>query len=270
MRDGAKYGRVLAFASKLPAIRRRAAADLRRKGMPREKVLATVVRLLETTLIRVGNDEYASANGSYGLTTLRNKHAKVQGHRISFHFKGKSGKKHCIDVQDRTLAKLVRRCQELPGQELFGYLDDDGKPHDVTSGDVNRYLQEIVGEEFSAKDFRTWAGTVLAATAVRELEPCQSQRHAKSQIKRAVEAVATMLGNTPTVCRKCYIHPEILECYTTGLTIAASRPNGKLTRAGLRQEETAVMKLLRQRLAVKGRKNRKVAARKKVAAKGRA
>jgi DNA topoisomerase-1 len=149
---------------------------------------------------------------------------------------------------------LVRRCQELPGQELFGYLDERGRPRDVTSEDVNRYLREIAGEEFSAKDFRTWSGTVLAATALRELEPCRSQRHGKSQIKRAVEAVSSILGNTPAVCRKCYIHPEILECYATGVTIPASRPGHRINRTGLRPEEKAVMKLLRQKLAPVGKK----------------
>jgi DNA topoisomerase I len=248
VRDGTKYERMLAFGRILPTIRRRVAADLRRSGMPREKVLATVVRLLEATLIRVGNDEYATANGSFGLTTLHNRHAKVSGHTITFGFSGKSGKKHRIDVQDRTLAQLVRRCQELPGQELFCYIDNEGTVRDVTSDDVNGYLREVAGAEFSAKDFRTWAGTVLAATALRELGPIQSQRQAKRHMLRAIEAVAQMLGNTPTICRRCYIHPDIFDSYLAGQTIAASKQSAR-PRLGLRPEEVAVMTLLRQRLA---------------------
>jgi DNA topoisomerase-1 len=253
VRDESKYGRVLAFGETLPRIRRRVSADLRRRGMSREKVLATVTRLLETTLIRVGNNEYAQQNGSFGLTTLHNRHAKVRGGQITFEFKGKGGKRHRIDVRDPRLAKLVRRCQELPGQDLFGYVDNDGTVRDVTSDDVNSYLRDIAGGEFSAKDFRTWAGTVLAAVALREFEEFTSERQAKGNIVRAVEAVAKMLGNTPAVCRRCYIHPAILDGYLTGQTIAtleqsaAQRLRGSL--AKLRPEEAAVMMLLRERLA---------------------
>ncbi len=252
VRDEAKYGRVLAFGEALPRIRRRIAADLRRRGMSREKVLATVVRLLETTLIRVGNDEYAQQNGSYGLTTMHNRHAKVRGGGITFEFKGKSGKQHRIDVRDPHLAKLIRRCQELPGQDLFGYVDEDGTVRDVTSEDVNAYLRDIAGEEFSAKDFRTWAGTVLAAIALREFEEFDSQKQAKRNVVQAVEAVARMLGNTAAVCRRCYIHPKILDSYISGQTIATlqqsteQRLRGSL--AKLRPEEAAVMMLLRERL----------------------
>lgn len=252
VRDESKYGRVLAFGAALPRIRRHVAADLRRKGMSREKVLATVVRLLETTLIRVGNDEYASQNGSFGLTTLRNRHARVRGSQITFEFTGKSGKKHRIDVRDASLAKLVRKCQELPGQELFAYEDETGT-HDVSSGDVNDYLRGIAGEEFSAKDFRTWAGTVLAAIALREFEEFSSQRQAKQNVVRAVEAVAKMLGNTPSVCRRCYVHPTILESYLAGQTIATLQQSAeerlKKSLAKLRPEEAAVMMLLHERLA---------------------
>ena len=253
VRDESKYGRVLAFGETLPRIRRRVAADLRRRGMSREKVLATVVKLLETTLIRVGNDEYAQQNGSYGLTTLHNRHAKVRGSQITFEFKGKSGKRHRIDVRDPRLAKLVRRCQELPGQDLFGYVADDGTVRDVTSEDVNAYLREIAGEEFSAKDFRTWAGTVLAAIALREFEEFGSQKEAKRNVVQAVEAVAKMLGNTAAVCRRCYIHPAILDGYLTGQTIATLQQSAEQRLRGslakLKPEEAAVMMLLHERLA---------------------
>lgn len=246
VRDGNKYERLLTFGTALPAIRRRVAADLKKPGMNREKVLATVVCLLERTLIRVGNDEYVHANGSYGLTTIRNRHVAVSGDRISFAFQGKSGKRHMIDTRDARLAKIVRRCQEMPGQELFGYEDEKGAVRDVTSGDVNDYLREIAGEEFSAKDFRTWAGTVLAATALCEFEACRSQLQAKRDIAHAVEAVSRLLGNTPAVCRKCYIHPDVLNLYAAGQTIAALRGRKRVTR-GLRADELAVMLLLRER-----------------------
>ena len=253
VRDEAKYERLLAFGEALSRIRRRVSADLRRRGMSREKVLATVTRLLETTLIRVGNDEYAQQNGSYGLTTLRNSHAKVRGSQITFEFKGKSGKRHRIDVRDPRMAKLVRRCQELPGQDLFGYVDGDGTVRDVTSGDVNEYLRGIAGAEFSAKDIRTWAGTVLAAVALRELEEFTSEKHAKRIVVEAIEAVAEMLGNTPAICRRCYIHPAILESYLAGHVIARPRQVSAPPRRGslskLRPEEVAVLALLRERLA---------------------
>lgn len=250
VRDESKYDRVLAFAEALPKIRQRVSADLRRPGLSREKVMATVVRLLETTLIRVGNDEYVQQNGSYGLTTLHNKHAKVRGEQITFEFKGKSGKRHRIDVRDGRMARLVRRCQELPGQDLFGYVDADGAVRDVTSDEVNNYLREIAGEEFSAKDFRTWAGTVLAAVALREFEAFSSQVEARRNTLRAVESVAQLLGNTPAVCRKCYVHPAIFDSYLTGRTIAAlrnSRPRHSPTK--LRPEEKAVLELIQRKLA---------------------
>lgn len=250
VRDESKYDRVLAFAQALPKIRQRVAADLRRHGLSREKVMATIVRLLETTLIRVGNDEYVRQNGSHGLTTLHNHHAKVRGEQITFEFKGKSGKRHRIDLRDARLARMVRRCQELPGQDLFGYVDAEGKVHDVTSGEVNDYLREIAGSDFSAKDFRTWAGTVLAAVALRQFEAFKTQVEAKRNTLRAVESVAQLLGNTPAVCRKCYVHPVILDGYLTGHTIAnlrRSRPGQSPTR--LRPEETAVLKLIRKGLA---------------------
>lgn len=252
VRDETKFERILAFGTRLPKIRRRVTAHLKRRGVSREKVLAAVVRLLETTLIRVGNDEYAAQNGSYGLTTLRNRHAKVHGGQITFEFKGKSGIRHRIDVRDPIVAKIVRKCQDLPGQELFAYVDDEGAVHDVTSNDVNAYLRECAGEEFSAKDFRTWAGTVLAAIALGEFEQFVSQREAKQNIVRAVEAVAQVLGNTAAVCRKCYIHPAILESYIDGRTIQtlSDSADQMLDRSlrQLRPEEAAVLGFLRERL----------------------
>lgn len=222
--------------------------------MPREKVLAAVVHLLEATLIRVGNDEYAQTNRSYGLTTLRNGHAKVRGERIAFNFVGKSGIRHRVDVEDPRLAKIVRHCQDLPGQELFAYVDDSGKVRDLASEDVNGYLKEISGEEFTAKDFRTWAGTVLAAVALREVKQFASHTEAKRNVTRAVEAVAKVLGNTPAVCRKCYVHPTIVDSYLDGKTIATlkRRAEQRLSAAGLdklKPEEAAVTMLLRERLA---------------------
>ncbi|HEY6359880.1 MAG TPA: hypothetical protein VIX63_02185, partial [Vicinamibacterales bacterium] len=212
-RDETKFDRMQEFAAALPDIRRRTAADLAGPGLPREKVLATVVQLLEKSLIRVGNDEYARANRSFGLTTLRNQHVDVRGSTLKFEFRGKSGVRHSVDVDDRRLARIVKQCRDLPGQELFQYIDDDGTHQDVTSQDVNAYLKEISGEDFTAKDFRTWAGTVLAATALRELESPTSMTHGKKNVVQAIEAVAGILGNTPAVCRKSYIHPGVVEAY---------------------------------------------------------
>ena len=250
-RDENKFERMMGFARVLPRIRRRVSRDLKRPGMPREKVIATVVRLLEVTLIRVGNDEYARTNNSYGLTTMRNRHVRVAHGDIQFSFRGKSGKRHQISVHDARLAKIVRKCQDMPGQDLFEY-EEDGKPRDVTSEDVNSYLREITGEEYSAKDFRTWAGTVLAAIALRQFEGAVKGRQAKKNIVTAVEAVARMLGNTPAVCKKCYIHPEVLNSYLAGQTIEtvkqrlAEKVDTSLSR--LKPEEAAVMMLLQTRL----------------------
>ncbi len=248
VRDESKYERMLAFAEALPGIRRRTAADLRRRGMPREKVLAAVVSLLEKTLIRIGNDEYAQTNKSYGLTTLRNRHVSIRGRRIKFSFVGKSGKRHAIELEDPQLAKIVRHCQELPGQELFGYTDKEGKVHNITSDEVNDYLREITRAEFTAKDFRTWNGTVLAARALCEFENCHCTREAKRNISRAIEAVSKVLGNTPAICRKCYVHPLVLASYLQGRTIAALCGKGRGRRFQLKPEETAVVLLLQQPL----------------------
>jgi DNA topoisomerase-1 len=253
VRDETKYDRMIAFAQALPRIRARTEQDLDRPGLPREKVLAAVVQLLETTLIRVGNAAYARTNESFGLTTMRDRHVKVSGISLRFQFRGKSGIKHAVDLTDRRLARIVKRSQDLPGYELFQYLDDTGERHDIGSADVNAYLREISGEEFTAKDFRTWAGTVLAAQALQEFEAFDSAAQAKHNVVRAIESVAKRLGNTKTVCRKCYIHPEVLEAYLDGTLIQtlSRRVNQEFTHAlhQLPPEEAAVLALLQERLA---------------------
>ncbi len=216
VRDSTKFDRMAAFGRVLPRIRARVKRDLRRRRLDKEKVLATIVRLLETTLIRVGNEEYANQYGSFGLTTLRNHHVEVTPKRLSFYFRGKSGIKHAICVEDPHLAKIVRRLRDLPGYELFQFVDEDGERRSIGSTDVNEYLREITGQDFTAKDFRTWAGTVLAVEALCKCEPFKSKRQAKRNVVKAVESVAMKLGNTVTVCRKCYVHPRILEAYVEG------------------------------------------------------
>jgi DNA topoisomerase-1 len=216
IRESTKYEHMMAFAQALPAIRAKVREDMALRGLPRAKVLATVVHLLEVTLIRVGNDDYARQNDSYGLTTLRNRHVAIDGTQLRFQFKGKSGKKWSVAIRDRRVAKVIKACQELPGQELLQYIDEAGACQDVTSADVNAYLQEITGKDITAKDFRTWAGTVLAALALRELEGFDSDAKAKKNIRTAIEQVASRLGNTPTICRKCYVHPELISSYLEG------------------------------------------------------
>jgi DNA topoisomerase-1 len=238
----------------LPKIRAQVEQDLSLRGLPRAKVLAAIVRLLETTLMRVGNEEYARTNNSYGLTTLRNRHVKIEcGSRLRFDFRGKSGTEHHIDLRSRRLASIVRRCQDLPGQELFQYLDEDNEPRGVTSDDVNDYLQEITGEGITAKDFRTWAATNLAALALRELTAFDTRAATKRNVLRAVESVAKMLGNTPAICRKCYIHPAIFDGYLDGslLTALQRRADEKLADPGLglSAEEAAVTAFLSRQLA---------------------
>ena len=252
--DANKYGRVMAFAAALPGIRKRIDADMSKPGLPREKVLATVVKLLETTLIRVGNEEYAKTNKHYGLTTMRNRHVKVEGGHLEFTFRGKSGIDHNVELQNPKLARVVQRCQELPGHDLFQFVDHDGTRHAIDSGDVNAYLQEITGEPFTAKDFRTWAGTVLAALALREFESFDSEAAAKKNIVAAIERVAERLGNTPSVCRKCYVHPAILESYVDGSMLESLRIKAEEELSGehlaaLKPEEAAVVGLLRTRLS---------------------
>jgi DNA topoisomerase-1 len=216
VRDIVKYDRMITFGKALPLIRERVEHDLARRGLPREKVLATVVRLLETTLIRVGNREYARQNRSFGLTTLRDRHVKVRGTQLSFTFRGKSGKDHQISITDRRLARIVKQCQDVPGYELFQYLDEEGERHHINSDDVNTYLREISGEEFSAKDFRTWAGTVLTMQALAELGPCASQREIKGYLNEAIKHTAARLGNTAAISRKSYIHPALIASHNAG------------------------------------------------------
>jgi DNA topoisomerase I len=243
-RESTKYERILEFARTLPALRARIAEHMALRGLPREKVLATVVHLLETTLIRVGNDDYARTNKSYGLTTLRTPHVKIDGSELRFQFKGKSGKMWRLQVKDRRIAKIVRACQDLPGQRLFQYVDEAGEVREVTSADVNAYLRDISGSEITAKDFRTWAGTVLAAVAFAECEPCDTQTATKKSIKAVIEKVAAKLGNTPTICRKCYVHPEVLQAFIEG----ALALNIEDTPGDLKPAEAAVLALLEQRL----------------------
>ena len=254
VREGTKYHRMLAFAESLPAIRQKVNEHLALRGLPREKVLATVVHLLEATLIRVGSDEYAKQNKSYGLTTLKNRHVEVNGSELRFNFKGKSGKVWRLGIRDRRIAKVIRACQELPGQELFQYVDDDGETRDVTSSDVNAYLKEISGEDITAKDFRTWQGTVLAALALQEFQKFDNQAGAKKNIREAIQRVAARLGNTPTICRKCYIHPEILTTYIEGSLLLEVKEKAEAELRedlpGLKPEEAAVLTLLQARLSV--------------------
>jgi DNA topoisomerase-1 len=246
LRDVNKFDRLADFAKALPKIRRRVTKDLKLRGLPREKVLATVVRLLERTFIRIGNEEYARENKSFGLTTIKNRHVSVRGPHLRFRFRGKSGRQHEVDITDRRIAKIVSKCQDLPGQDLFQYVGDDGEPRNVTSQDVNDYLREITNENFSAKDFRTWAGTVLAAIALNAQGEFETKKQAKANLKTAICAVARLLGNTPAICRKCYVHPGIVEAYLSrkqiaGLTQAIKTPDN----INLRGVETAVSKFLR-------------------------
>ncbi|MEY2519377.1 MAG: topoisomerase [Verrucomicrobiota bacterium] len=247
-RDENKYDRMLVFGKALPKIRRRVNKDLALRGLPRNKVLATVVQLLERTFIRVGNEEYAKENKSYGLTTMRNHHVDVTGEKLKFSFKGKSGVKHEVDVSDRRLAKIIRQLQDLPGQEIFKYMNGDGEKRTISSQDVNDYLREITGEEFTAKDFRTWAGTVLAAMALNAQEAFKNKTQANKNIKDAIAAVSKILGNTPTVCRKCYVHPAVLETYLKDGTIEGLKQKTKEALSKkvrtMRSEEAAVMSFL--------------------------
>ena len=255
VRDGTKYEHMIDFAHALPTIRARVDADMRVRGLTRQKVLATVVYLLETTMIRVGNADYAKQNESYGLTTLENEHVDVDGSQLKFHFKGKSGKTWKLSIRDRRVAKIVKASQDLPGEHLFQYLDDEGEQHSVTSGDVNAYLREIAGAHITAKDFRTWTGTVLAALALTEFEKVDSDAAAKRNVRAAIEQVAARLGNTPTVCRKCYVHPEVLDSYLAHELVLAAHRQAKqeldADRATLRPDEAQVLTFLERRLKQK-------------------
>ncbi len=252
-RGETKYTRMLAFGAALPQLRAQIARDMALPGLPREKVLATVVRLLETTLIRVGNEEYARSNKSYGLTTMRDKHVAVDGSTLRFSFTGKSGVKHNVSINDRKLARVVKGCREIPGHELFQYLDDDGQRHSVDSDDVNAYLRTVTSEPFTAKDFRTWAGTVIATIALHEIGVFDEETQARKNVVAAVERVAQRLGNTRAVSQKSYIHPEVINAYLAGTLLDAlvQRTADELEHAaqGLDPEETMVLAFLKRRLA---------------------
>jgi DNA topoisomerase-1 len=257
VRDATKYERTIAFARALPRLRRRVARDMRLRGLPRQKVVAAAVRLLETALIRVGNEEYAKENKSFGVTTLRGRHVRVKGSTLKFTYRGKSGKEHSVDITDRRLARVVRAVDELPGQRLFQYVDEDGEVQSIDSDDVNEYIRAVIGDEFSAKDFRTWAGTVLALRALLALE---AEAPTNSAVTAAVKEVAAQLGNTPAVCRRCYIHPVIVDSYLDGsLSEAAAAPTSATasnrTPSGLRADEKLVLSVLRRRVARARRKS---------------
>lgn len=250
IRDDTKYTRMIAFGKALPTIREHITHDLALPGLPREKVLATIVRLLDTTAIRIGNEEYARENSSFGLTTMQNDHVEVIGSKVAFHFRGKGGKEHMIDVKDRQLAKVVKKCQGLPGQQLFEYYDEHNELRTIESDDVNDYLQHITGKDFTAKDFRTWAGTVTATCALQDLGVYESQTQAKKHVVRAIEAAAQHLGNTPAICRKSYVHPEVIDAYLNGSLLNALNQGSQqaILNAldGLRPEEIAVLAFLEQ------------------------
>lgn len=254
-RESNKYAHMLEFADALPGIRAAIDRDMGRRGLPREKVLATIVHLLENTMIRVGNDDYAKQNKSFGLTTLRDRHVAIAGGKLRFAFKGKSGKSWQLELHDRRVAKIVKASQDLPGQRLFQYLDENGERREVTSSDVNAYLREISGRDITAKDFRTWTGTVLAALMLAETEAAESETAAKRNIKAAIEKVSAVLGNTPTICRKCYVHPEVFDMYLDrSLALRIEEGAEALSQeARLRPEEQAVLTLLRDRLQKKAR-----------------
>ena len=259
-RDANKYSRLLAFGSALPKLRRRVSRDLARPSLCREKVLALMVQLLESTLIRVGNDEYARSNKSYGLTTLRNRHIQIAGSRVVFNFRGKSNQHHEITLTDKKLARIVKRCRDLPGQDLFQYIDPQGERRAINSGDVNGYIQGIIGDEFSAKDFRTWAGTLLAASGLSALADFTSLTEAKSNTVQVIKEVASTLGNTPAICRRCYIHPTILDAYlerSLNRDLPQSADSTELA-SGLRRDERWLLAFLKRK--TRSNKNKRQAA----------
>jgi DNA topoisomerase-1 len=251
VRDETKYERMMAFGVALPTIRDRVEQDLARPALPREKILAAIVRLMETTLIRVGNIEYAKQNQSYGLTTMRGKHVRVDGSTITFKFQGKSGVRHAVDITDRRLAKIIQRCQDIPGYELFQCVDSEGEHHTIDSADVNDYLREATGQYFTAKDFRTWTGTVMACAKLQEFDVFESESEAKKNVVEIVKTVAARLGNTPSVCRKCYIHPLVIEAYMSGaFTKTRREQQSQESPRELQWEETVLMKLMQRVLKV--------------------
>jgi DNA topoisomerase I len=248
VRDETKYERMVSFGAILPTIREHVDRDIAQVGLPQTKILATIVRLMETTSIRVGNEEYARTNHSYGLTTMRNRHVQIEGSTITFHFEGKSGVKHVVDLQDRRIAKIIQRCQDIPGYELFQYIDETGQHRRVDSADVNEYLRGISGDDFTAKDFRTWTGTVTACRLLRDLEPFENENQAKKNVVEVIKSVAWCLGNTPSVCRKCYVHPAVLDVYLGGTMSAIyrrriSRDLSKICK-GMQREERDLLHLL--------------------------
>lgn len=249
VRDETKYHHMIAFGEALPRIRERVAHDMALPGMPREKVLAAVVELLNDTFIRIGNETYARENKSFGLTTLRNRHVDVQGATLRFHFRGKSGKEHSVELHDRRMAQLIKHCKELPGYELFQYVDDEGERHTIESADVNDYLREISGLDITAKDFRTWAGTVIALDALEALGSFETQAQAKKNVAQAIKETAEQLGNTPTICRKCYVHPAIIDAYLDGTLLESTHRHEEAERVtaehGLSEQEREVLALLR-------------------------
>ncbi|HEY4564709.1 MAG TPA: DNA topoisomerase IB, partial [Thermoanaerobaculia bacterium] len=250
VRDETKFGRMIAFGEALPRIRERLEKDMSQRGLRREKVLATVVKLLETTLIRVGNKEYAKQNNSFGLTTLRDQHVDVDGSTLRFEFRGKSGKEHSVEVQDRRLARIVKQCRDLPGQKLFQYLDENQERQSVSSEDVNAYLRETTGEDFTAKDFRTWGGTVLALSALLEVGDCESEREANKAVVEVVKRVAGQLGNRPAICRKYYVHPVVIQSFLEGTlrdTLEEAVEGKEDGSNGLRWLEAQVLRLLKGR-----------------------
>ena len=258
LRDSTKFEHMLEFARLLPRIRKRVEKDMRRRSLVREKVLATVVHLLETTLIRVGNLDYAEQNRSYGLTTLRDRHAEIDGSELRFEFKGKSGATWRLRMKDRRIARLVKQCQDIPGQHLFQHFDGNGVRQPVTSTEVNAYLREISGADVTAKDFRTWAGTVLAAAALVECEEFETDARAKRNVNAAIKKVAARLGNTPAICRKCYVHPDLLECYLEGgLSDGLGLSKQAVLGGDLPAIESAVLRLLRRRLQEQSKQRRR-------------
>jgi DNA topoisomerase I len=249
LRDETKFDRMIAFGEALASIREHVERDLARPGLPRERVLAAIVRLLDVTLIRVGNEEYAKDNRSFGLATLQERHVTVRGSNIRLRFRGKSGVQHVVALEDRRVARVLDRCSDLPGEELFEWLDAEGTPHKIRSDDVNEYLREIAGRDFSSKDFRTWAGTVLAACALHELGAFETEREAKRLTVQAIKRVSERLGNTPAVCRRCYVHPDVLAAHADGSLLQLHlRATAATSGGGLRPEERAVLRLLRERL----------------------
>ncbi len=250
VRDETKFGRMIAFGEALPKIRERIDQDMSLRGLPREKVVATVVKLLETTLIRVGNKEYVKQNNSFGLTTLRDQHVDVDGSTLRFEFRGKSGKEHSVEIQDRRLARIVKQCRDLPGQKLFQYLDENKERQSLSSEDVNAYLKETTGEDFTAKDFRTWGGTVLALSALLEVGSCETEKEANKAVVDAIKRVAGQLGNRPAICRKYYVHPAVIETFVAGSLpqtledVVADSPDVD-DRTGLRRLEAQVLCLLK-------------------------